>query len=103
MSALEGLLAAHSRLKARIHAYRLPIHSRAGRFGVGLVYFGTPCLVGYGLFQLTNKARDSNLGPNREILIERQRVWRDEAAGRSASRPRQAAAPDAAADSKRAQ
>lgn len=78
MSALERLFAAHARLKQRIHGYRLPIHSRSGRFAVGVVYFSTPCLVGYGLLQATNVIRDKNLGVNREKLIERKKAWEAE-------------------------
>jgi len=81
---MEKAFAAHARLKARIHAFRLPIQSRLGLFGVGVVYFTVPCLIGYGLLTYTNVVRDKNLGPNRELLIARQKAWKEE---ERASRP----------------
>ncbi len=83
---MERLFHAHARLKQRIHAFRLPIHTRAGRFAVGVVYFTVPCVVGLGMLQLTNVIRDDNLGKNREKLIERQKAWQaDDAAVASGS------------------
>ena len=77
---LEDLLLAHQRLKARIHGARLPIRTRGGRFAMGVVYFTTPILIGYGLMQWSNARRDVNLGPNREALSE-YASWKTHAAG----------------------
>ena len=74
-------MVAHERLKKRIHSYRLPIRSRAGRFAVGCVYFTVPCVVGYFMLQGTNKIRDVTLGPNRELLLAKKEEWAKEAAG----------------------
>lgn len=75
---LERFFLAHERLKKRIHSYRLPIHSRMGRFAVGCVYFSVPCIIGYFALQGTNMIRDHNLGANRELIVERKKVFDQE-------------------------
>jgi hypothetical protein len=75
LSRLERFFLAHERLKKRIHAYRLPIHTRLGRFAVGCVYFSVPCVIGYFALQGTNFMRDQNLGKNRELILDRKRQF----------------------------
>ena len=71
MEALERIVAAHARLKRRIHAFRAPIRSRWGLFGVGLLYFTVPSVAGYFVMQWSNSVRDRNLGGDgrRERLV----------------------------------
>jgi hypothetical protein len=69
MGRFDDFIEAHARLKARIHAYRYPINSRAGRFGMSMIYFSTPIIIGYFIMQATNVITDRNLGKNREHLI----------------------------------
>lgn len=45
MGVLETIVRRHAELKERIHKFRLPIHSRAGRFAVGCVYFSVPVIM----------------------------------------------------------
>ena len=82
---MESLFAAHARLKARIHGFRLPIRSRAGLLAVGAVYFGAPLAFGWWSLQRTIEVRDRNLGPQRERLAAATRAaggqWRGRAAG----------------------
>lgn len=75
LTRLERIMVAHERLKKRIHSFRLPIHTRLGRFAVGCVYFSVPCIVGYFALQGTNVIRDHNLGKNREVILERKKVF----------------------------
>jgi len=77
MGRFDDLVAAHARLKARIHAYRYPIHSRAGRFAMGCVYFFTPLIVGYWTMRATNVIANHNLGEEgqREKLVAASRKW----------------------------
>ncbi len=84
----------HEALKKRIHAFRLPINSRAGRFAMGCIYFTTPLVVGYQIMRWSEGIRDGNLGGDgrREKLLEAKRA-RDEvgkpvAANVAAQRPR---------------
>ena len=62
MQFLSDLSARHEALKRRIHGFRLPIKSRAGRFAMGCVYFLTPIVAGYGIMNLTNLIARENLG-----------------------------------------
>lgn len=83
-SRLERLLEAHERLKRRIHAFRMPIRSRLGVFGMGCIYFSVPVVAGYYVMQWSNGLREANLGADRERLLEAKRRWAEEAGG---SRP----------------
>ena len=77
MGRLDDFLAAHARLKKRIHGMRFPIHSRAGRFAMGCIYFSTPIIAGYWIMRSTNAIASRNLGleGRREKLIEASRKW----------------------------
>ena len=79
MGRFEDMVAAHARLKARIHAFRYPINSRLGRFGVGCIYFSTPIIAGYWIMRFTNMQADRNLGAEgrREKLIAASKKWGD--------------------------
>ncbi len=71
----------HEALKKKIHGTRIPIRSRIGLFGVGCIYFVTPLVGGYFLYQWTLGVRDANLGASRERLLEAQRRWQREDSG----------------------
>lgn len=71
MGVLETIVRRHAELKERIHKFRLPIHSRAGRFAVGCVYFSVPVIIGYCTLQITNGPggiAERNLGKHGELL-----------------------------------
>lgn len=80
-SKLEQLVAAHARLKRRIHAFRMPIRSKLGIFGMGCFYFSIPVVSGYYIMQWSNGLRESNLGTDRERLLEAKRRWEEQASG----------------------
>ena len=72
---MDGIRRRHEELKKRIHAFRVPINSRAGIFMMSCVYFTTPIIIGYGLYELTQYVSKKNLGENGEFLAERKRAW----------------------------
>lgn len=77
MGRLDDLVEAHARLKRRIHGFRYPIHSRAGRFAIGCVYFFTPVILGILTMKATNAIADRNLGAEgkREKLLAARQSW----------------------------
>ncbi len=66
---LADLLARHEALKRRIHAFRIPIKSRAGLFAVGCFYFCVPLAAGYAIMHATNAIARENLGARGEKLL----------------------------------
>ena len=66
-----SLLAAHARLKARIHATRFVIHSPTGRFAMGCFYVSAPLVAGWYTMQWTNRVARGNLGSDGELLLAR--------------------------------
>lgn len=77
MVTLEEIAARHDALKKRIHAFRVPIKSRLGLFGMGCIYFTTPLVAGWFLMQWSNGIRDTNLGSDdrRQKLLEAKQKW----------------------------
>ena len=75
MSKLEQLIAAHARLKHRIHSFRVPIQSKYGIFGMGCIYFSIPVVAGYFVMEFTNQRAKANLGEKGELLLLRKREW----------------------------
>jgi hypothetical protein len=78
MISFEELAERHERLKRRIHAFRVPIRSRLGLFGVGVIYVTVPMVSGYLIMQWSLRIRDENLGnegSGRSKLLEAQRRW----------------------------
>ena len=74
-SRLENLIAAHARLKQRIHSFRAPIQNKYGLFGMGCIYFSIPVVAGYFVMEWTNNRARKNLGAGGELLLERKRDW----------------------------
>ncbi len=76
---LEDAARKHEDLKKRIHSFRIPIRSRAGRFLMGCIYFTTPLVVGYNVMRASDWIRDRNLGGDerREKLVEAKRRWEE--------------------------
>jgi hypothetical protein len=72
---LRTLLQRHSELKARIHAFRMPVHSRAGLNALRCFYVGVPLLLGYLTMQATNSIAKSNLGEHGELLLAAKAKW----------------------------
>ena len=52
--------ARHGALKRRVHAFRMPVKSRAGLFALGVVYFTVPVVAGWYLMGWTNAVAASN-------------------------------------------
>jgi hypothetical protein len=69
MEFLAELRARHESVKRRIHGFRIPIKSRAGRFAVGCFYFCVPILAGYAIMNTTNSIARANLGERGEKLL----------------------------------
>lgn len=59
---LQALRDAYVRLIARVHSFRLPIRTRAGRAGMGMMYVSIPCVLGWLSLQAVIAARNTNLG-----------------------------------------
>ena len=59
---LQALRDAYARLVAQVHSIRLPIRSRAGRAGMGMIYVSVPCVLGWLSLQAVIAARNANLG-----------------------------------------
>ena len=99
MDRLEALAAAHARLKRRIHAFRVPIKSRAGLFAVSCLYFSVPLVAGWHIMKWSNARRDENLGERREKLERAAEQWgtapMTAAGARAVAPPRRAAPPPA--------
>jgi hypothetical protein len=72
---LRTLLQRHSELKARIHAFRMPVRSRAGLNALRCFYVGVPLLLGYLTMQATNSIAKSNLGERGELLLAAKAKW----------------------------
>jgi hypothetical protein len=62
-------------LKARIHAARFPIKSRAGLAGMGLLYFTIPLVAGYFVMRWTDDVARANLGERGEKLLAAKAAW----------------------------
>ena len=60
----------HNELKERIHRFRIPL-SPKGRFMMGIVYCGTPLLVGYAAYHWSMSRAEKNLGSDGNVLRER--------------------------------
>ena len=69
MQFLAELRARHDAVKRRIHGFRIPIKSRAGRFAVGCFYFCVPIISGYIIMNVTNSIARRNLGERGEKLL----------------------------------
>lgn len=71
---LSDLSARHEALKRRIHAFRLPIKSRAGLLAMKCVYFFTPLVAGVYIMDATSAIARENLGANGEKLLAAKRA-----------------------------
>lgn len=60
MGIVEELSARHQRLKARIHAFRMPL-SKRGQIAMNLVYFSIPVIGGHYIMQWANGQAPGNL------------------------------------------
>ncbi len=80
-------------LKERIHAFRMPIRSRAGLFAMGCFYFVIPLVAGKLIMDATTTIAAENNGARGEKLLAAKAAW---AAPVRAGAPA-AAAPAAAA------
>jgi hypothetical protein len=80
MDRLAELARRHEELKRKIHSFRYPIHSRMGRFAMGVVYFTTPCVIGLGIMQWSNWIARGNLGEegSREKLLAAAQKWQQQ-------------------------
>ena len=67
---LRKLAERHNELKERIHRFRIPL-SPGGRFLMGIVYCGTPLLIGYGAYHWSMGRAEKNLGSEGDKLRER--------------------------------
>ena len=67
---LRRLAERHNELKERIHRFRIPLGPK-GRFMMGIVYCGTPLLIGYGAYHWSMGRAEKNLGSGGEMLRER--------------------------------
>ena len=59
MQRVRELLAAHERLKKRIHAFRIPLSKNGQRF-MGLVYFSIPLVVGKLVYDKVIEVQERN-------------------------------------------
>ena len=71
LAQLRALRDAHARLVARVHSFRVPIRSRAGRAAMGALYVSVPCALGWLSLQAVTAARDANLGAAGAITGDR--------------------------------
>ena len=77
LDTLKALSDAHRSLKRRIHAFRLPVRSRAGLAALSVFYFTAPCVAGVFIMRWTNDIRDAQ-GPHDERLLAAKARWRVE-------------------------
>ena len=63
---LSGLSARHEALKRRIHAFRMPVRSRAGLAALSVFYFTTPIVAGVYIMRWTDRVAAENLREVRE-------------------------------------
>lgn len=60
MGLMEGIRARHERLKARVHAFRIPLSPR-GQIAMNIVYFAVPIITGHYVIQWAQGRARANL------------------------------------------